>query len=90
MTMPDWKNQLYLGDNLNILRNHVAHASVDLSISTAVQLQRQLQRPVPGTQRRAVGGRITAFEDTWQRSLESESAYQGVAANAAGAQSALV
>ena len=26
----DWKNQLHFGDNLDILRNHVANASVDL------------------------------------------------------------
>ena len=30
MTTTDWKNQLYFGDNLDILRNHVADASVDL------------------------------------------------------------
>jgi hypothetical protein len=26
----DWKNKLYFGDNLDILRAHVADASVDL------------------------------------------------------------
>ena len=26
----DWKNQLHFGDNLEILRNHVADASIDL------------------------------------------------------------
>ena len=25
----DWKNQLHFGDNLEILRNHVADASID-------------------------------------------------------------
>ena len=30
MTATDWKNQLYFGDNLDILRNHVANPSVDL------------------------------------------------------------
>ena len=30
MTATDWKNQIYFGDNLDILRNHVADASVDL------------------------------------------------------------
>jgi len=24
MTMPDWKNKLYFGDNLNMLREYVA------------------------------------------------------------------
>ena len=27
---PDWKNKLYFGDNLRILREYVADASVDL------------------------------------------------------------
>ena len=30
MTTTDWQNQLYFGDNLDILRNHVADASVDV------------------------------------------------------------
>ena len=30
MTTADWKNRLYFGDNLDILRDHVGDASVDL------------------------------------------------------------
>ena len=30
MTTTDWKNKLHFGDNLEILRNYVADASVDL------------------------------------------------------------
>ena len=30
MTLPSWKNKLYFGDNLDILREHVASESVDL------------------------------------------------------------
>ena len=30
MTVPSWKNKLYFGDNLDILREHVASESVDL------------------------------------------------------------
>jgi len=30
MTATDWKNQLYFGDNLDILRNHVADARIAL------------------------------------------------------------
>ena len=30
MTLADWKNKLYFGDNLDILREHVASESVDL------------------------------------------------------------
>jgi site-specific DNA-methyltransferase (adenine-specific) len=28
--MSDWKNKLYFGDNLEILRNHIPDESVDL------------------------------------------------------------
>ena len=31
MTLPSWKNKLYFGDNLDILREHVASESVDLT-----------------------------------------------------------
>ena len=30
MTVPDWKNKLYFGDNLDMLREHIATESVDL------------------------------------------------------------
>ena len=30
MTTPNWRNQLYFGDNLPILRQHIADESVDL------------------------------------------------------------
>ena len=30
MTLPDWENKLYFGDNLDILREHVQDESVDL------------------------------------------------------------
>ena len=30
MTEKEWKNKLYFGDNLDILREHVASESVDL------------------------------------------------------------
>jgi site-specific DNA-methyltransferase (adenine-specific) len=30
MTVSDWKNKLYFGDNLYILREHVASENVDL------------------------------------------------------------
>ena len=41
-------NQLYFGDNLDILRQYVADESVDLIyLRPALQLQRHLQRPLP-------------------------------------------
>ena len=91
MTTSDWKNQLFFGDNLDILRNHVADASVDLiyldppfnsNASYNVLFQEK-----SGEQSTA---QITAFEDTWQWSLESEIAYQDVVTNASGKLSALL
>ena len=85
MTTTDWKNQLYFGDNLDILRNHVADASVDLiyldppfnsNATYNVLFQEK------GGQQSAA--QITAFEDTWHWSLDSESAYQDVVTNATG------
>ena len=82
---PPPKNQLYFGDNLDILRNHVADQSVDLiyldppfnsNASYNVLFQEK-----SGQQSAA---QITAFEDTWHWNLESESAYQEVVTNAPG------
>ena len=51
--MVDWKSKLYFGDNLNILREYVPDESVGLIyLDPAVQLQRDVQRTVPGGKRR--------------------------------------
>ena len=83
MTTTDWKNQLYFGDNLDILRNHVADASVDLIYLdppfNSNANYNVLFQEKSGQQSAA---QITAFEDTWHWSLDSESAYQDVVTNA--------
>ena len=74
-------NRLYFGDNLSILREHVADASVDLiyldppfnSNATYNVLFRERSGDESAAQ-------ITAFDDTWHWSLESERAYQDVVA----------
>ena len=86
MTTPDWKNRLYFGDNLDILRNHVPDASVDLiyldppfnsNASYNVLFQEKT-----GQQSAA---QITAFEDTWHwDEYVSELAYRDVVQNAPG------
>ena len=83
MTTPDWRNRLYFGDNLDILRNHVPDASVDLiyldpPFNSNANYNVLFQEKT-GQQSAA---QITAFEDTWHWSLESESAYQDVVTNA--------
>ena len=85
MAADDGKNRLYYGDNLDILRNHIADESVDLiyldpPFNSNVDYN-ILFRETGGQQSAA---QITAFEDTWHWGLESEIAYQDVVANAPG------
>ena len=78
-------NQLYFGDNLDILRQHVADESVDLiyldppfnSNATYNVLFRERSGEESAAQ-------ITAFDDTWRWGLESELAYQEVITERAG------
>ncbi len=76
--MDTWKNQLYFGDNLEILRGqHIPAASVDLiyldppfnSNATYNVLFAEKSGEKSAAQ-------ITAFEDTWQWGVEAEGAYR--------------
>ena len=75
----DGKNKLYFGDNLKILRDYVADASVDLiyldppfnSNATYNVLFKEKSGEESAAQ-------ITAFEDTWQWSLEAEAVYKEI------------
>ena len=77
--MADWKNTLYFGDNLDILREHVPDESVDLiyldppfnSNATYNVLFRE-------TSGEGSAAQIQAFDDTWHWSIESEAAYREV------------
>jgi site-specific DNA-methyltransferase (adenine-specific) len=79
METSSWKNRLYFGDNLDILRQHVASESVDLiyldppfnSNATYNVLFQEKSGEKSAAQ-------ITAFEDTWHWGMESEYAYQEV------------
>ncbi len=79
MTTTDWRNKLYFGDNLRILRENVPDDSVDLiyldppfnSNATYNVLFRERTGEDSAAQ-------ITAFEDTWRWSVESEIAFQDV------------
>jgi len=69
----DWKNKLYFGDNLGILREHVAAESIDLiyldppfnSSATYNVLFKEKSGEESAAQ-------ITAFEDTWQWGPKSQ------------------
>ena len=73
MSTGGWKNKLYFGDNLDILRVHVASESVDLiyldppfnSNATYNVLFKEKSGEKSAAQ-------ITAFEDTWQWTWRSE------------------
>ncbi len=75
--MADWRNKLFFGDNLPILREHVADESVDLvyldppfnSNAAYNVLFREAGGELSSAQ-------IQAFDDTWHWSIEAESAYE--------------
>ena len=77
--MENWKNKLYFGDNLDILRKYVSNESIDLiyldppfnSNATYNVLFQEKSGEKSSAQ-------ITAFEDTWQWNQETEYAYQEI------------
>ena len=85
MTSDTSPNHLYFGDNLDILRQHIADESVDLiyldppfnSNATYNVLFRERSGEESAAQ-------ITAFDDTWRWSIESELAYQDVVTQQGG------
>lgn len=79
---PGWKNKLYFGDNLDILRDDIGDNSVDLiyldppfnSNATYNVLFRE-------TSGEKLAAQIRAFDDTWHWGLEAEAAYRDVVTN---------
>jgi site-specific DNA-methyltransferase (adenine-specific) len=75
----DEKNKLYFGDNLKILRDHVADSSVDLIYLdppfNSNASYNVLFKEKSGEESAA---QITAFEDTWQWSNEAEAVYKEI------------
>ena len=77
--MENFKNKLYLGDNLDILRNYVEDESVDLiyldppfnSNATYNILFKEKSGDKSAAQ-------IEAFDDTWQWGTETEYAYEEI------------
>jgi site-specific DNA-methyltransferase (adenine-specific) len=71
-----WKNKLYFGDNLNILREHVEAQSIDLCyldppFNSSVNYNVLFQEK--GGEQSAA--QITAFEDTWHWTQEAENLF---------------
>lgn len=75
----DWKNKLYYGDNLDILREHIPDESVDLvyidppfnSKATYNVLFQEKNGAAPAAQ-------VKAFEDSWHWDIKAEEAYHEV------------
>ena len=78
MTQPT-PNQLYFGDNLGVMREHLADASVDLIYLdppfNSDAAYNVLFRERSGD---ASAAQITAFDDTWRWNRDSEYAYREV------------
>ena len=86
----DGKNKLYSGDNLKILHDHVAGASVDLiyldppfnsSATYNVLFKKNVaQGPLSGPAAFQLfpAAQIMAFEDTWQWGLATEAVYKEI------------
>ena len=75
--MSDWINQLYFGDNLDVLREHLPDESVDL-IYLDPPFNSNASYNVLFKERSGddSGAQIMAFDDTWHWTIESERAYQ--------------
>jgi len=73
------KNKLYFGDNLKILREYVPDASVDLIYLdppfNSNASYNVLFKEKSGEESAA---QITAFEDTWQWSIETQAVYEEI------------
>ncbi len=81
--MSGWKNQLYYGDNLSILRDHIPDESIDLiyldpPFNSSANYN-VLFKEHGGEQSAA---QIAAFEDTWHWTEESEATYHNLVTNA--------
>jgi len=73
------KNQLYYGDNLVVLREHIRDESVDLIYLDPPFNSRQdynvLFAERDGTRS---ASQIMAFEDTWEGNMDAERAYEEI------------
>lgn len=73
--MPDWRNRLYCGDNLNVMRDHMDAGSVDLVYLDPPFNSRTTYDASFGG-RNSVAARIRAFDDTWQWGRDSEASLE--------------
>ncbi len=77
--MSTWKNQLYYGDNYEVLQRYIKDESVDLVYLDPPFNSRQdynvLFAEKDGSQS---SSQIHAFEDTWEWNIDAERSYQHI------------
>lgn len=82
MTDSQWKNKLYFGDNLDIMREHIPDDSVDLIYLdppfNSNATYNVLFAEKNGTQSAA---QIAAFDDTWHWDMNAEATYHDIVTN---------
>ena len=72
-----WRNQLYFGDNLTILREHVRDESVNLVYLDPPFNSNATYNVLFGEKSGAKSAaQITAFDDTWHWGMEAEAAFR--------------
>jgi hypothetical protein len=71
------KNQLYYGDNLEVLRQHIKDESVDLIYLDPPFNSRQ-DYNVLFAEKDGTRYKIMAFEDTWEWNVDAERAYEEI------------
>ena len=80
--MGDWKNKLYYGDNLDIMRDNIKDESIDLIYLdppfNSKATYNVLFKEKNGSESTA---QITAFEDTWHWDINSEQTYHELVTN---------
>jgi DNA modification methylase len=74
-----WRNRLYYGDNLSILREHISDNSVDLVyLDPPFNSNANYNVLFAEKSGEKSAAQITAFEDTWHWSIESEKAFHEI------------
>jgi len=75
--MEAWQNQLYFGDNLDILRNNIPAESIDLIyLDPPFHSKATYNVLFAEKSGESSTAQITAFEDTWHWGLEAESVFK--------------
>src|SRR5437868_14862155 len=80
-----WKNKLYFGDNLSILRDYIADESVDLIyLDPPFNSNANYNVLFAEKSGEKSAAQITAFEDTWHWNIESERTFHEVVTEGPG------